>query len=586
MKSRTKIGRRKEQDTQAPHPTRDEDRQTDRALELQDGIVNTPRSKRAQARDQSELEDGATRRTTEQPLASPGEPLEPATQAEMEAKLHADFSGVKIHTDKTAQASAESEGASAYTIGEDVVFGKDRYDTDSPEGRLLLAHELAHVVQQRRGGERPRLRSDSPQEQAAQTAAEQAVRGHNPVTVQGAANVGLARQTDERDQEKEKKESQSTSRAFFRGDLGVIAEVYFPTSVSELDDQDRDALDELSDQLSNHATMFLGLEWFWFDIVGHADGRGERGENIGLSQRRANAVTRYFVSQRVFQNYIKRTAGYRSTFTEGKGELGPQRGTAEELARYRRVDIKLHGERRSVKREERPEPEPTPEPYEKLEGTEGDESDKVEGEAPEEAKPETWEKAWDVVNWTVKVSETAAKLVWMASEAVIAGKAMAVAVCVAMPVAIFGGLKALGDAHAESDKADAIIGASYGFVAAVMNPDDLTIPDAPGDVSASHFRDAAQEEAGRVQAKIEHLSKKLTEDPKDQQARKELAAFYAVYRDGAEAAQELLNETYQKNLSQHVGGVTYDLYESRYLTWPTPTVYRTRAEVEGGDEEE
>jgi outer membrane protein OmpA-like peptidoglycan-associated protein len=59
-----------------------------------------------------------------------------------------DLSDVRIHTDSRAAESAKAVNARAYTLGRDVVFGKDEYQPNSSVGRRLLAHELAHVVQQ------------------------------------------------------------------------------------------------------------------------------------------------------------------------------------------------------------------------------------------------------------------------------------------------------------------------------------------------------------------------------------------------------------------------------------------------------
>jgi hypothetical protein len=80
---------------------------------------------------------------------SGGRPLEPALRAEMESSFGADFSAVRVHTGRAAAESAESIQALAYTAGSDVVFGAERYAPETGEGRKLLAHELAHVVQQR-----------------------------------------------------------------------------------------------------------------------------------------------------------------------------------------------------------------------------------------------------------------------------------------------------------------------------------------------------------------------------------------------------------------------------------------------------
>ncbi|MFC8506836.1 DUF4157 domain-containing protein [Streptomyces sp. NPDC057411] len=78
-------------------------------------------------------------------LRSGGQPLDSATRADMEARLGADFSDVRIHTDSAAKASAAEVGARAYTSGNHVVIGEGGGD------RHTLAHELTHVIQQRQG---------------------------------------------------------------------------------------------------------------------------------------------------------------------------------------------------------------------------------------------------------------------------------------------------------------------------------------------------------------------------------------------------------------------------------------------------
>ncbi|MER5734871.1 MULTISPECIES: DUF4157 domain-containing protein [unclassified Streptomyces] len=80
-----------------------------------------------------------------------GQPLDAATRGDMEARMGADFSDVRIHTDAAADASAKGIGAHAYTVGNNVVFQREAYDPASPQGRTTLAHELTHVIQQRSG---------------------------------------------------------------------------------------------------------------------------------------------------------------------------------------------------------------------------------------------------------------------------------------------------------------------------------------------------------------------------------------------------------------------------------------------------
>ena len=80
-----------------------------------------------------------------------GRPLEPEVRGEMEGRLGADFSDVRVHDDSAAHDSAKAVNAHAYTVGSNVVFQRDKYDPSSSDGKTMLAHELTHVVQQRSG---------------------------------------------------------------------------------------------------------------------------------------------------------------------------------------------------------------------------------------------------------------------------------------------------------------------------------------------------------------------------------------------------------------------------------------------------
>jgi Domain of unknown function (DUF4157) len=80
-----------------------------------------------------------------------GQPLDPGLREEMEARIGEDFSDVRIHDDAPAAASAVAVSARAYTVGHEIVFGDAAPALHSSEGKQTLAHELTHVVQQRRG---------------------------------------------------------------------------------------------------------------------------------------------------------------------------------------------------------------------------------------------------------------------------------------------------------------------------------------------------------------------------------------------------------------------------------------------------
>jgi outer membrane protein OmpA-like peptidoglycan-associated protein len=82
-------------------------------------------------------------------LATAGRPLDAGVAGRMAARLGHDFSRVRVHTDDRAAASARAVGARAYTVGLDVVFGAGRYRPGTAAGDRLMAHELAHVLQQR-----------------------------------------------------------------------------------------------------------------------------------------------------------------------------------------------------------------------------------------------------------------------------------------------------------------------------------------------------------------------------------------------------------------------------------------------------
>jgi Domain of unknown function (DUF4157) len=84
-------------------------------------------------------------------ISSSGRPLDPDVRSDMEARLGHDFGDVRVHDDAAAHDSARAVNARAYTVGPNVVFQRDAYDPSSDDGRVTLAHELTHVVQQRSG---------------------------------------------------------------------------------------------------------------------------------------------------------------------------------------------------------------------------------------------------------------------------------------------------------------------------------------------------------------------------------------------------------------------------------------------------
>jgi hypothetical protein len=80
-----------------------------------------------------------------------GQPLDRSTRSFFEPRLGTDLSHVRIHTDNSAAESARTIQARAFTAGRNVVFGAGEYNPDGQEGKRLLAHELAHTIQQGAG---------------------------------------------------------------------------------------------------------------------------------------------------------------------------------------------------------------------------------------------------------------------------------------------------------------------------------------------------------------------------------------------------------------------------------------------------
>jgi hypothetical protein len=90
-------------------------------------------------------------------LAGSGRSLNPALRQDMERRFGHDFSQVRLHSGSAAEQSARDVNANAYTAGNNIVFGAGRFAPETHDGRRLIAHELAHVVQQSgtKGGQFP-----------------------------------------------------------------------------------------------------------------------------------------------------------------------------------------------------------------------------------------------------------------------------------------------------------------------------------------------------------------------------------------------------------------------------------------------
>ena len=121
-------------------------------------------------------------------LNGAGQPLPRSARDFFEPRLGCDFSQVRVHTGPRAAAVSRALNAQAFTLGRDVVFGSGQYELRTAAGQRLLAHELAHVIQNRgsTSGIRRRVRAGSVSCRNPSRATRR-VTGANPVsTIQGA----------------------------------------------------------------------------------------------------------------------------------------------------------------------------------------------------------------------------------------------------------------------------------------------------------------------------------------------------------------------------------------------------------------
>jgi outer membrane protein OmpA-like peptidoglycan-associated protein len=257
--------------------------------------------------------------TKDAPLASDGsraptQPLDATTRDVMGSRFQHDFSAVCVHADARAADMARSAGARAYTIGSDVVFGAGEYQPHSEQGRQLIAHELAHVVQQARGGSSPDA------ERRADDAAAHAMRGETiSAAAVGGAPVSMQAQSDPNAQ------PTSLKRTLSGFELN-----------SDVPNKDHnDEIARLADSISLE-TSLLGQGRPRISIGGHTDTSGPDKLNDDLSQRRASQVEavlkKALVDKKVSDAQIT-TAGF------GEHQLAVKTKDNVREPRNRRVEI-------------------------------------------------------------------------------------------------------------------------------------------------------------------------------------------------------------------------------------------------------
>jgi outer membrane protein OmpA-like peptidoglycan-associated protein len=327
-------------------------------------------------------------------LREPGQPLDSAARAMFEPRFGHDFGDVRVHTGALASASARGVAARAYTAGRHIVFGAGAYAPAGHEGRRLLAHELAHVVQQRAtaGAVPTQLgRTDDPAEREAEAAASSVVDAGRPVSKpwtkaapkpkklshpvqQGASprRANLARPAGElpqragpagtlviarkdgptsgashkaNDPNQLKSELHPTGKAHLYADQ--VASIYFGTKSYVPDQDDHKTLKALAEEYLYTARRRGELRG---KVIGHADVEmSSDPDNQELSFQRARwtaaAFKSYIAAAALSPDNLQfETEGAGTGFCMGdpacKGKVGP-----DALAQYRRADIIIFTEK-------------------------------------------------------------------------------------------------------------------------------------------------------------------------------------------------------------------------------------------------
>jgi hypothetical protein len=252
-------------------------------------------------------------------IRSPGQPLDAATRAFMEPRFGYDFSRTRVHVGGQAAQSASAVNARAFTVGERLVFGEGQYQPHAASGRQLIAHELAHVVQQSQARALPPQRAiggspDAPeQETAAHTANDQRTADVRPASsplarLQRTCGAALG---------KPKKDCTES-------DTGIIGmQFLFDLGCDTLRTFEVDHLAQVVKTIPHGAPL---------NVHGYASVEGEAGFNRDLSCHRANKLAALILAARPDCNIYE-------TFKHGaqKGPPGPEywRAASVEVAQSR-----------------------------------------------------------------------------------------------------------------------------------------------------------------------------------------------------------------------------------------------------------
>ena len=196
-------------------------------------------------------------------LATPGQALDASSRELFESRFGQDFSGVHVHADPRAADSAAVVNALAYTVGRDIVFAAGQYSPCTGVGQELLAHELAHVVQDGdHDADRPTAISkrNDPAERSADALAASALGAHGDSAHAGKqSGSGVLHRQEALDQSQKSKDKEAQLRRL-AWRPGIALERW-----SSLSAKDRDTVVTLMGERYS--------DWFAKDFTQYASGK-------------------------------------------------------------------------------------------------------------------------------------------------------------------------------------------------------------------------------------------------------------------------------------------------------------------------
>jgi outer membrane protein OmpA-like peptidoglycan-associated protein len=237
-----------------------------------------------------------------------GKPLDSATRAVMEPRLGHDFGDVRVHDSSEAASAAHALGARALTYGNDIVIAANAGQGAS--NLRLLAHELAHVAQQRNASVvEPRLSEPADTaERAAETIADEAVSGAKPSS--GATLLASVPAVQRQADTGASQDLRLRPSPWFQRAMGRLVIDGFPTGKSSLTGEQRD-------RTKFHASILKTLldsePGGRVSVTGHGDAVGTDERNLALGLERAKAVAEALVGAGIPEEVI-------DTDTAGKSE--------------------------------------------------------------------------------------------------------------------------------------------------------------------------------------------------------------------------------------------------------------------------